>query len=191
MRKLIRVRDIGTTKLIYNLAFQVQHKKHCEKEHETAGNCLKKKVWSWLSISMKWFNINHCDRKVWFSKSHGRHILAQLVSRLQDVETAFLGDGRIEDKYIERPKVFVREFRPNLVFKLWKTLYGFKHAPRQWYTKISCCLCKNINFEDSWIDLCIYVGKTNSEACSSPLCRWPTHCCRLKTLCIAIINRNC
>ena len=53
-----------------------------------------------------------------------------------DVKSAFLHGEVDEDVYIEQPPGYVEEGKEQYVCKLAKALYGLKHVPRAWYTKI-------------------------------------------------------
>lgn len=57
-----------------------------------------------------------------------------------DVKTAFLNGEITEEVYVAQPEGFVVKGRENLVYKLYKALYGLRQAPRAWYTKLSRCL---------------------------------------------------
>lgn len=57
-----------------------------------------------------------------------------------DVKTAFLNGEITEEVYVAQPEGFVVKGRENLVYKLYKALYGLRQAPRAWYTKLSKCL---------------------------------------------------
>ena len=79
-----------------------------------------------------------------------------------DVITAFLyGDIDIVI-YMEVPEGLKDPKRPNLVCKLLKSLYGLKHAPRQWYAKIHSFLVE-LGFISSSNDPCLYTLHTSSE----------------------------
>jgi hypothetical protein len=47
-----------------------------------------------------------------------------------DVKSAFFNGPMKEEVYVEQPPSFEDEEYPNHVYKLCKTLYGFKQAPR-------------------------------------------------------------
>jgi hypothetical protein len=50
-----------------------------------------------------------------------------------DVKSAFLNGPIKEDVYVEQPPGFKSEEYSNHVYKLHKTLYELKQAPRAWY----------------------------------------------------------
>jgi hypothetical protein len=52
-----------------------------------------------------------------------------------DVKTAFL-NGVIEEVYIAQPHGFEVHGRESHVYRFKKVLYGIKHAPRAWYSRI-------------------------------------------------------
>ena len=47
-----------------------------------------------------------------------------------DVKTTFLHGDLTEEIYMEQPKGFVASVQEHLVYRLRKSLYGLKHAPR-------------------------------------------------------------
>jgi hypothetical protein len=53
-----------------------------------------------------------------------------------DVKSAFLNEYINELMYVEQPPGFENEKKPNHVYKLRKTLYGLKKAPRAWYERL-------------------------------------------------------
>lgn len=53
-----------------------------------------------------------------------------------DVETTFLNGLIEEGVYIEQPEGFEIHVKHTHVWKLKKSLYGLKHAPRAWYGRI-------------------------------------------------------
>ncbi|GJV59110.1 retrovirus-related pol polyprotein from transposon TNT 1-94 [Tanacetum coccineum] len=57
-----------------------------------------------------------------------------------DVKTTFLNDILREEVYVSQPDGFVDQDNPNHVYKLKKTLYRLKQAPRAWYDLLSSFL---------------------------------------------------
>jgi hypothetical protein len=53
-----------------------------------------------------------------------------------DVKSAFLNGPIKEDVYVEQPPEFEDCEYPSHVYKLSKTLYGLKRAPRAWYVSV-------------------------------------------------------
>jgi hypothetical protein len=53
-----------------------------------------------------------------------------------DVKSAFLNGYINEEVYIEQPPGFKDYKKPNHVYKLKKTLYDLKQAPRAWYERL-------------------------------------------------------
>jgi hypothetical protein len=58
--------------------------------------------------------------------SHG------LLVHQMDVKTTFLNEELDEEIYMEQPAGFVANGQEGMVCKLLKSLYGLKHAPKQW-----------------------------------------------------------
>jgi len=59
-----------------------------------------------------------------------------------DVTSAFL-NGVIEEVFVKQPPGFEDLKHPDHVYKLKKSLYGSKQAPRAWYDRLSNFLIKN------------------------------------------------
>ena len=53
-----------------------------------------------------------------------------------DVKFKFLNGILDEEVYIEQPERFVDLNKRDMVYKLHKTLYGLKKAPRAWYERL-------------------------------------------------------
>ena len=60
-----------------------------------------------------------------------------------DVKSAFLNGYLKEDVYVRQPPSFESKEFPNHVFKLDKTLYCLKQAPRAWYERLLKFLLEN------------------------------------------------
>ena len=63
-----------------------------------------------------------------------------------DVKTAFLHGDLKEDVYVTQPEGFVIKGSENKVYKLKKTLYGLRQAPRAWNEKLNRVL-EDLNFK--------------------------------------------
>ncbi|KAH9188842.1 hypothetical protein AeNC1_009182 [Aphanomyces euteiches] len=87
-------------------------------------------------------------------------ILRALIAKFY-VETAFLNVDLEEDIYMEQPELYQVEGKTHLVFKLKKSIYGLKLAPRQWYKKLDANLTSR-KFKRCHKYHCIYV-MVNSE----------------------------
>ena len=55
-----------------------------------------------------------------------------------DAKSDFLHGDLHEEIYMKHPKGYIAY--PSLVFKLQKSLYGLKRAPRSWYAKMDAFL---------------------------------------------------
>ncbi|GJT10778.1 retrovirus-related pol polyprotein from transposon TNT 1-94 [Tanacetum coccineum] len=60
-----------------------------------------------------------------------------------DVKTAFLNGPLKEEVYVSQPKGFIDPEFPYHVYRLKKTLYSLKQAPRAWYDKLSSFLIEH------------------------------------------------
>jgi hypothetical protein len=60
-----------------------------------------------------------------------------------DAKSAFLNGPIKEEVYVEQPPSLKSEEYPNHVYKLHKTLYGFKQSPRAWYECLRDFLINN------------------------------------------------
>ncbi|RVW34552.1 Retrovirus-related Pol polyprotein from transposon TNT 1-94 [Vitis vinifera] len=73
-----------------------------------------------------------------------------------DVKTTFLHGDLEENLYMIKPKEFIVQGQENLVYKLRKSLYDLKQAPRQWYKKFDSFMHR-IGFKRCEADHCYYV----------------------------------
>jgi hypothetical protein len=60
-----------------------------------------------------------------------------------DVKYAFLNGVIQEEVYVRQPPGFENLKYPDRVYKLSKALYGFKQAPRAWYTRLKTFLLEH------------------------------------------------
>jgi hypothetical protein len=72
-----------------------------------------------------------------------------------DVQNAFLQGYLDEEVYMQQPPGFEDSTRPKYVCKLDKALYGFKQAPRAWYSRLSAKLMK-LGFQASKADTSLF-----------------------------------
>ena len=87
-----------------------------------------------------------------------------------DVKTSFLHGDLEEEIYVKQLEGFIKASKDDLVYKLKKSLYSLKQAPRYWYKKFGnfidsngftryqtnhCCYIKK--FDNSFIILLLYV----------------------------------
>jgi len=79
-----------------------------------------------------------------------------------DVKTTFLNGQVEEEVYIEQPEGFVIHRKESHVCKLRKALYGLKHAPRAWYSRIDSYL-QNLGFSKSVADPNLYFKVVKSH----------------------------
>lgn len=67
-------------------------------------------------------------------------VMNQWKIRQVYVNNAFLNRDLMEEVFMEQPAGFIDVQRLDSVYKLYKSLYGFKKAPRAWYEKLKGCL---------------------------------------------------
>ncbi|WJZ95602.1 hypothetical protein VitviT2T_014361 [Vitis vinifera] len=68
-----------------------------------------------------------------------------------DVKSVFLNGILSEEIYVEQPKGFVGPKLPNHVYRLNKTLFGLKQAPRAWHERLTTYLLEK-GFERMKVD---------------------------------------
>jgi hypothetical protein len=82
-----------------------------------------------------------------------------------NVKSAFLNSPIKEEVYVEQPLDFESEGYPNHIYKLHKTLYELKQAPRAWYECLRDFLIENgfrigktgsTLFTKKWVKICLY-----------------------------------
>jgi hypothetical protein len=79
-----------------------------------------------------------------------------------DIKSAFLNGPIKEEVYVEQPPGFKDEEYPNHVYKLHKTLYELKQAPRAWYDYLRDFLIEN-DFRIGKVDSTLFIGKMDTE----------------------------
>jgi hypothetical protein len=84
------------------------------------------------------------------------------VIHQMDVKSAFLNGYLEEEIFVEQPEGFIVQGHEEKVYKLNKALYGLKHAPRSWYSRIDAHLV-NLGFEKSPSEFTLYVKKVDNE----------------------------
>eukprot|EP00253_Pinus_taeda_P021025 PITA_21025 len=76
------------------------------------------------------------------------------------VKTTFLHGDLEEEIYMQQPQGYEVKGHEKIVYRLKKSLYGLKHAPRQWYLKFD-----KFMFEQGYTrchsDHCVYLKKQN------------------------------
>ncbi|GJV82207.1 zinc finger, CCHC-type containing protein [Tanacetum coccineum] len=72
-----------------------------------------------------------------------------------DVKTTFLNDELDEEVYMNQPQGFVMPGNEDKVCKLIKSLYGLKHAPKQWNQKFDEVVLSN-GYLLNQADKCVY-----------------------------------
>ena len=75
-----------------------------------------------------------------------------------DVQNAFLHGVLEEEVYMRQPPVYEDVNKPQYVCRLDKALYGLKHAPRAWYSRLSTKL-QQLGFRPSKGDTSLFFYK--------------------------------
>jgi hypothetical protein len=73
-----------------------------------------------------------------------------------DVKNAFLHGTLTETVYCSQPAGFVDSSRPDLVCRLNKSLYGWKQAPRAWYSRFATFLV-TLGFVEAKLDTLLFI----------------------------------
>ena len=76
--------------------------------------------------------------------------------RQLDVENAFLHGDLKETIYLQQPPGFVDPAKPDHVYLLHKSLYGFKQTPRAWFHYLSTVL-HSLGFQGSKTDPSLFI----------------------------------
>ena len=79
-----------------------------------------------------------------------------------DVKTPFLNGDLEEEIYILQPEGCITHGKENKVYKLNKSLYDLKQAPKQWHAKFDNVLFEN-GFLSIEVDKCVYTKYTGKE----------------------------
>ncbi|GKB37034.1 retrovirus-related pol polyprotein from transposon TNT 1-94, partial [Tanacetum coccineum] len=85
-----------------------------------------------------------------------------MVVYQMDVNIAFLNGIMCEEVYVSQSDMFVDPENPNHVYKLKKTLYRLKQAPRVWYNLLSLFLLSQ-KFTKGTIDLTLFVRREGKD----------------------------
>jgi hypothetical protein len=78
------------------------------------------------------------------------------------VKSAFLNGYINEEVYVEQPSSFEDDKKPNHVYKLKKTLYGSKQAPRSWYERLRDFLLSK-GFKMGKVDTTLFTKKIGQD----------------------------
>ncbi|GJS09935.1 retrovirus-related pol polyprotein from transposon TNT 1-94 [Tanacetum coccineum] len=85
-----------------------------------------------------------------------------MVVYQMDVKTAFLNGNLREEVYVSQLDGFVDPDNPNHGYKLKKSLYRLKQAPRAWYDMLSSFMISKTSLKAQWILLCSSVRKAKN-----------------------------
>ncbi|GKG22118.1 zinc finger, CCHC-type containing protein, partial [Tanacetum coccineum] len=78
-----------------------------------------------------------------------------LIIHQMDVKTTFLNGDLDEEVYMNQPHGFIMPGNENHMCKLIKSLYGLKHAPKQWHQKFDELVLSNCYLLNQ-TDKCVY-----------------------------------
>jgi hypothetical protein len=79
-----------------------------------------------------------------------------------DVKSAFLNGYISEEVYVNQPPGFENSKCPEHVFKLKKSLYSLKQAPRAWYERLSNFLLEH-DFIRGKVDSTLFCKNINND----------------------------
>ncbi|GJV41568.1 retrovirus-related pol polyprotein from transposon TNT 1-94 [Tanacetum coccineum] len=79
-----------------------------------------------------------------------------------DVKMAFLNGLLKEEVYVSQPKGFIDPEFPDHVYRLKKSLYSLKQAPRAWYDKLSSFLIQH-GFTKGIVDLTLFTQRHGED----------------------------
>eukprot|EP00253_Pinus_taeda_P005600 PITA_05600 len=79
-----------------------------------------------------------------------------------DVKSTFLNGVLMEEVYIEKPLGYEKKGQEHKVCRLKKALYGLKHAPRVWYSRIDSYLLEN-RFEKCEGEPTLYIKENDGK----------------------------
>jgi hypothetical protein len=79
-----------------------------------------------------------------------------------DVKNAFLHGTLTETVYCGQPTSFVDADRPDLVYRLNRSLYSLKHAPRAWYSRFASYLA-SIGFVEAKSDTFLFIYRRGDD----------------------------
>nr|GEU31030.1 putative ribonuclease H-like domain-containing protein [Tanacetum cinerariifolium] len=97
---------------------------------------------------------------IWIFLAYAAH--RNMVIYQMDVKTAFLNGNLREKVYVSQPDGFVDPDNPNHVYKLKKSLYRLKQAPRAWYDMLSSFLLSQ-DFSKGSVDPTLFIRKNGNE----------------------------
>ncbi|GKD01729.1 retrovirus-related pol polyprotein from transposon TNT 1-94 [Tanacetum coccineum] len=86
---------------------------------------------------------------VWISVAYATHKSFHIYQ--MDVKTAFLNGPLKEEVYVSQPDGFIDPDHLEKVYRIWKSLYGLKPAPRAWYDELSTFLISKGDKLVSWM----------------------------------------
>ena len=79
-----------------------------------------------------------------------------------DIKTAFLHGDLDEEIFIKQPEGFKVKGKENMVYKLKKSLYELKQAPRQWYKKFDSFMMSQ-EYKRTSADPSVYVRRFHDD----------------------------
>ncbi|GJU64996.1 retrovirus-related pol polyprotein from transposon TNT 1-94 [Tanacetum coccineum] len=106
---------------------------------------------AWIKAMQE--ELHQFDRlKFWelVDKPFGK-ILRDIDRKKMDVKTAFLNGPLKEEVYVSQPDGFIDPDHLEKVYRIWKSLYGLKPAPRAWYDELSTFLISKGDKLVSWM----------------------------------------
>ena len=96
---------------------------------------------------------------------HTISTLRNLEVHQMDVKTTFLNGDLDEEIYMQQPEGFSTPGQERKAYKLVKSLYRLKQAPKQWHMKFHNFMMSQ-GFKINECDKCVYVMDMSSYVCT-------------------------
>nr|GEU92586.1 hypothetical protein [Tanacetum cinerariifolium] len=115
-----------------------------------------------MVITLKWIYKVKLDETRSYMDFLAYVAYKNMVVYQMDVKTAFLNGNLREEVYVSHPDGFMDQDNPNHVYKLKKTLYRLKQAPRTWYDMLSSFLISQ-DFSKGSVDLTLFNRRNGND----------------------------
>nr|GEZ70206.1 hypothetical protein [Tanacetum cinerariifolium] len=115
-----------------------------------------------MVITLKWIykvKLDELGEAIRIFLAYAAH--KNMVVYQMDVKTAFLNCNLWEEVYVSQPDGFVDSDNPNHMYKLKKSLYRLKQAPRAWYDMLSSFLISQ-DFSKGLVDPTLLIRRNEN-----------------------------